>query len=48
MRIGILDLCESLQIALPEGAAAELGVMDGRALDALRVALKRDKRWPSR
>jgi len=48
MRIGILDLCDSLGVALPEGAAAELGALHGPALDALRVALKRDKRWPSR
>ena len=47
LRLGILDLCESLGIEHPEDAAAKLGAMDGKALDAVRVALKRDKRWPA-
>ena len=48
LRVGILDLCESLGIAVPEGAAAELRMLRSRELDAIRVALKRDRRWPGR
>jgi Uma2 family endonuclease len=46
LRVGILDLCESLGIAVPEGAAAQLEMLRSRELDAIRVVLKRDKRWP--
>ena len=45
LRIGVLDLCESLGVPVPRDGAAQLAAMDARALDALRLALKRDRRW---
>jgi Uma2 family endonuclease len=48
LRMGILDLCESLGLTVSEDAVAELASLRAPDLDALRVALKRDRRWPGR
>ena len=46
LRIGILDLCESLDVPVPADAAARLAAMNGVELDAVRLSVKRNKRWP--
>ncbi|HVH43433.1 MAG TPA: Uma2 family endonuclease [Labilithrix sp.] len=46
LRIGVLDLCESYEIALDEGRRARIADMRERELDTLRLTLKKYRRWP--
>lgn len=46
LRRAVRDLCEVLGIEWTDARAAATEVMDVPALDALRAALKRDRRWP--
>jgi hypothetical protein len=46
LRTGIRDLCESLGVELTTARGAALASMSSTQLDALRLALKRDRRWP--
>jgi hypothetical protein len=46
LRNALLDLCEAYDIALNEQRRAQLEAMGNEALEALRQALKRERRWP--
>jgi hypothetical protein len=46
LRLGILDLCESFGVSLSPERLAEIDAMAVPQLDELRLALKRDRRWP--
>jgi Uma2 family endonuclease len=46
LRVGILDLCETLDIPLSSDHRRQLEAMHSAELDALRLELKRHKRWP--
>jgi hypothetical protein len=47
LRLAIADLCELLGVALGPKRRARLEIMGAAELEALRLALKRHKRWPS-
>jgi hypothetical protein len=44
--VGVRDLCEVLAIPLTPERKAALARMQRPELEALREALKRDRRWP--
>jgi hypothetical protein len=46
LRLGILDLCESFGVSLSPERLSEIDAMGVPQLDELRLALKRDRRWP--
>jgi hypothetical protein len=46
LRAAVLDLCELLGIDLPEERRARLESMGVGELEALRSALKQERRWP--
>ncbi|MBX3217390.1 MAG: Uma2 family endonuclease [Labilithrix sp.] len=46
LRIGIADLCETLEIPLTKERQDSIASMHARDLDALRIALKQQRRWP--
>jgi hypothetical protein len=48
LRLAIGDLCELLGVALGPKRRARLAAMSADELEALRLALKRHKRWPVR
>jgi hypothetical protein len=47
LRTAVTDLCELLRIALGPKRRARLATMNAAELDALRLALKRTRRWPA-
>jgi Uma2 family endonuclease len=46
LRVGIVDLCEALGLTLSEDQRRALQSMHSSELDAVRLELKRQKRWP--
>jgi flagellar biosynthesis/type III secretory pathway protein FliH len=46
LRAAVLDACELLGLALTEAQRASLEAMGVSELEALRQALKRERRWP--
>ncbi len=46
LQLGILDLCEASRLPVTEARRVELEAMGVAELDALRLVLKRDRRWP--
>lgn len=46
MRAAIEDVCELLGIEVSEGRRARLAALSLEELDALRVQIKRERRWP--
>lgn len=46
LRVGILDICDTLGIPVTSERRRTLDGMRASELDAMRVALKRERRWP--
>lgn len=46
LRQAILDVCELVGVEVTDARRAALETMNAKALDALRIVLKRDRQWP--